>query len=76
MKSRCLQRNPGGISMRQFRAGASMDLPEGKRITVTPTGAALGADVAGVDLMKPLDPALFKAIEMAWHQHLVLRFRG
>jgi taurine dioxygenase len=53
-----------------------MDLPEGKCITVIPTAAALGADVAGVDLMKPLDPALFKAIETAWHQHLVLRFRG
>jgi taurine dioxygenase len=52
-----------------------MDLPGSKRITVTPTGAALGADVAGVDLMKPLDPARFKAIETAWHQHLVLRFR-
>ena len=53
-----------------------MDLPEGKRMTVIPTGAALGADVAGVDLMKPLDVAAFKAIEAAWHQHLVLRFRG
>ena len=46
-----------------------MDLPEGKRITVIPTGAALGADVAGADLMKPLDVAAFKAIEAAWHQH-------
>lgn len=53
-----------------------MDLPEGKRIIVIPTGAALGADVTGVDLMKPLDVAAFKAIEAAWHQHLVLRFRG
>lgn len=53
-----------------------MDVPEGKRIIVIPTGAALGADVTGVDLMKPLDVAAFKAIEAAWHQHLVLRFRG
>ena len=53
-----------------------MDLPEGKRIIVIPTGAALGADVIGADLMKPLDVAAFKAIETAWHQHLVLRFRG
>lgn len=53
-----------------------MDLPEGKRIIVIPTGAALGADVTGADLMKPLDVAAFKAIETAWHQHLVLRFRG
>ena len=53
-----------------------MDLPEGKPITIIPTGFALGADVTGVDLMKPLDVAAFKAIEAAWHQHLVLRFRG
>lgn len=53
-----------------------MDVPEGKRIIVIPTGAALGADVTGMDLMKPLDVAAFKAIEAAWHQHLVLRFRG
>ena len=53
-----------------------MDQPHGSRITVIPTGAALGADVAGVDLMKPLAVAAFKAIEAAWHQHLVLRFRG
>lgn len=53
-----------------------MDVSEGKRISVIPTASALGADVAGVDLMKPLDVAAFKAIETAWHQHLVLRFRG
>jgi taurine dioxygenase len=53
-----------------------MDQASGKRITVLPTGAALGADVAGVDLSGPLDEATFRAIEAAWHQHLVLRFRG
>ena len=53
-----------------------MDLPQRKGITVIPTGAALGADVAGVDLARPLDAATFKAIETAWHEHLVLRFRG
>ncbi|MGH8620587.1 MAG: TauD/TfdA dioxygenase family protein, partial [Burkholderiales bacterium] len=53
-----------------------MDLPQRKGITIVPTGAALGADVAGVDLAQPLDAAAFKAIEAAWHEHLVLRFRG
>lgn len=52
-----------------------MDLPDGKRIAVKLTGAALGADVTGVDLARPLDDAAFRAIEAAWHQHLVLRFR-
>ena len=53
-----------------------MDLPGAKRITVVPTGAALGADIAGVDLSRPLDNDTFRAVEAAWHQHLVLRFRG
>ena len=53
-----------------------MDLPGTKRITVVPTGAALGADIAGVDLSRPLDDGTFRAVEEAWHQHLVLRFRG
>jgi taurine dioxygenase len=53
-----------------------MDLPGGTRLIVIPTGAALGADVAGVDLARPIDSATFKAIEAAWHEHLVLRFRG
>ena len=46
------------------------------RPTVTPTGAALGADIGGVDLRQALDAASFAAIERAWMDHLVLRFRG
>lgn len=42
---------------------------------VTPTGDALGADIQGVDLAQ-LDDAAFARIEEAWHEHLVLRFRG
>src|SRR4051812_39813164 len=53
-----------------------MDLPTATRLSVTPTGASLGADIAGVDLSQPVDNATFKTIEDAWHQHLVLRFRG
>ena len=53
-----------------------MDLPGAKRITVVATGAALGADIVGVDLSRPLDSGTFKAVEAAWHEHLVLRFRG
>jgi taurine dioxygenase len=52
-----------------------MDLSKAKHIAVKPTGAALGADVTGVDLARPLDDAAFRAIEAAWHAHLVLRFR-
>jgi len=53
-----------------------MDQNDIRRVKVIPTGAALGADIAGVDLSRPLDEAAFRAIEAAWHQHLVLRFRG
>jgi taurine dioxygenase len=53
-----------------------MDLPTANRVSITPTGASLAADVSGVDLSQPLDAATFKTIEDAWHRHLVLRFRG
>ena len=44
-------------------------------IRVTPTGAALGAQVDGVDL-KIVDDATFAAIHRAWLDHLVLLFRN
>jgi taurine dioxygenase len=47
-----------------------------QRVDVRPTGAALGADIEGVDLSQPLDPAVLAAIKQAWAEHLVLRFRG
>jgi len=45
-------------------------------ITVRESGKALGADIEGVDLSKPLDAASLAAIIDAWSKHLVLRFRG
>ena len=45
-------------------------------IRVVPTEGALGADIVGVDLAEPLDDGAFRRIEDAWHEHLVLRFRG
>jgi taurine dioxygenase len=44
------------------------------RMEVIPTGAALGAEVRGVDLTK-MDDALFADIHRAWVEHLVLLFR-
>ena len=49
---------------------------ERQRIEVRPTGAALGADVEGVDLAQELPPETVDAIRRAWSDHLVLRFRG
>jgi taurine dioxygenase len=42
---------------------------------IIPTGAALGAEVQGVDL-RQLSPAGFDAIYQAWLDHSVLLFRG
>ena len=44
-------------------------------ITTTPTGAALGAEVGGIDLRRISDVD-FAAIHRAWLGHLVLLFRG
>jgi taurine dioxygenase len=45
-------------------------------VRVRPTGAALAADVEGVDLAGGLTPETMAAIEKAWADHLVLRFRN
>jgi taurine dioxygenase len=47
----------------------------GDLIDVVATGAALGAELRGIDL-KSLDQRQFAALERAWHQHLVLLIRG
>ena len=62
---------------------ASMDteaMPRGARrigpITVIPTTAAIGAEIRGVDISRELEPETVVAIKQAWHEHLVLLFRG
>ena len=45
-------------------------------VWIQPTGGALGADVHGVDLSKPVSEAVFRHIAAAWSEHLVLRFAG
>ena len=45
-------------------------------ITVTPMSAACGAEISGIDLRDPLDAAAVKAIEEAFHDHVVVVFRG
>jgi taurine dioxygenase len=47
-----------------------------EQVRVRPTGAALGADIDGVDLAGPLSPEAIAAIKDAWAANLVLRFRG
>jgi len=43
---------------------------------ILPLTPAIGAEVRGVDLARPLDEATFRGIERAWHAHGVLLFRG
>ena len=43
---------------------------------VIPTAAVLGAEIAGVDLSRPLDDAMFAAIERAYDEYGVIFFRG
>jgi taurine dioxygenase len=49
---------------------------EREQVVVRPTGAALAADIEGVDLAGALRPEAAAAIKQAWGDHLVLRFRG
>ncbi len=49
---------------------------ERDRVRARPTGAALAADIEGVDLSETLDAGTLAAIKRAWGEHLVLRFRG
>jgi alpha-ketoglutarate-dependent taurine dioxygenase len=49
---------------------------EKRQVRVRPTGAALAADIGGVDLAGPLSPETMAGIKRAWGDHLVLRFRG
>jgi len=44
-------------------------------IEAVPTGAALGAEIHGVDLTS-LDDRKFAALKRAWHQHQVILIRG
>lgn len=52
-----------------------MPTREAVRLDVRPNAAALGAEIAGVDL-RAIDDATFAAIHRAWVDHLVLLFRG
>jgi taurine dioxygenase len=47
----------------------------GASIKVAPSGAALGADILGVDLAGDLDLACFGAIESAFNEHSVICLR-
>ncbi len=43
---------------------------------VVPSGQGVGADIVGIDLREPLSRDDARGLKAAWHEHLVLRFRG
>lgn len=45
-------------------------------MNIIPTGAALGAEIRGIDLAKSLDAETLNGIRRAWDEHLVLLFRN
>ncbi|HEV7268923.1 MAG TPA: TauD/TfdA family dioxygenase [Falsiroseomonas sp.] len=45
------------------------------RIEVAPIAGALGAEIHGVDVSRPMDDALFAEIRQAFHDHSVIFFR-
>jgi len=47
-----------------------------EHIQVTPIAGALGAEIAGVDLSRGLDDAVFAEVRRAWLAHLVIFFHG
>lgn len=44
-------------------------------LEIAPLSGALGAEIRGVDLSKPLDDETVAAIDAAWMEHIVLLFR-
>lgn len=53
--------------------GRSIDSTDG--LQIVPTGAALGAEVRGMDLSRPLGERVKQWLRDAWAEHLVLLFR-
>jgi taurine dioxygenase len=49
--------------------------PIAETLDVIPTGAALGAEIRGVDL-RDLDDAAFARVIQAWHENSVVLFRN
>jgi taurine dioxygenase len=46
------------------------------KLKIQKLATALGAEVSGLDISKPIEGEDFKQILAAWKEHLVLRFRG
>src|ERR1700746_1695010 len=65
---------PSACNSIERKDGSMAAVLERQKIEVRPTGAALGADIGGVDLAEELSAETLDAIKQAWADHLVLRF--
>jgi alpha-ketoglutarate-dependent taurine dioxygenase len=45
-------------------------------VTVRPLSPAVGGEVVGLDLSRPLDRAAVDGLKAAWDRHALLLFRG
>lgn len=45
-------------------------------VHITPSSAALGADISGIDLSQPINETAFRTIESVWLERCVVRFRN
>src|SRR5262249_55291269 len=56
--------------------GDAMQVAQKDKLTVVPSGGALGAEVRGIDLSKSIDDDTMAEIKEAWSEHLFLCFRA
>jgi taurine dioxygenase len=54
----------------------SVDSSEEKALRISPLGGTIGAEIRGVDLSRPLDPATTETLRKAWLRFALLVFRG
>jgi taurine dioxygenase len=62
------------LAARGTEGRSGVNAPE--NIEVIPTGAALGAEIRGMDLSQPVPEAAKAKLRQAWADHLVLLWRG
>lgn len=61
--------------MSATQAGGDTMEPSSAAVRTRPLTPAIGAEILGIDLSKPLSDEVFAAILAAWHQSLVILFR-
>ncbi|OZI60797.1 hypothetical protein CAL28_15575 [Bordetella genomosp. 11] len=67
--------DPGPSKPKQEPAMANPQVNAPEHVQVVPTGAALGAEIRGVDLSQPVPEATKALLRKAWAEHLVLLWR-